>query len=70
MWPTDTSLTTKLYGCRQELEKTITLIARTELIVWQRTPKKQQYADENPNGKAEAVAYVHVRRPQRLARAR
>ena len=30
--PTDTSLTTKLYSCRQELEKTTTYITRTELI--------------------------------------
>ena len=35
MWPTDTSLTTKLYGCRQELEKTMTVITRTKLKpVW------------------------------------
>ena len=33
VWPVSTSLTTKLYGCRQELEKTTSFISRAALIV-------------------------------------
>ena len=33
MWPVSTSLTTKLYGCKQELEKTTSFISRAALIV-------------------------------------
>ena len=33
VWPHDTALTTKLHGCRQELEKTASFIARTGVIV-------------------------------------
>ena len=33
VWPVSTSLTTKLYGCKQELEKTTSFISRAVLIV-------------------------------------
>ena len=33
VWPVSTSLTTKLYGCKQELEKTTSFISRAALIV-------------------------------------
>ena len=33
VWPVSTSLTTKLYGCNQELEKTTSFISRAALIV-------------------------------------
>ena len=33
MWPISTSLTTKHYGCKQELEKTTSFISRAALIV-------------------------------------
>ena len=33
VWPVSTSLTTKLYGCKQELEKTASFISRAALIV-------------------------------------
>ena len=32
VWPLSTSLTTKLYGCKQELEKMISFISRAALI--------------------------------------
>ena len=40
--PTRTSLTTKLYGCKQELEKTTSFISRTALIVWNANAKKKR----------------------------
>ena len=33
VWPVSTSLTTKLYGCKQELEKTTSFISQAALIV-------------------------------------
>ena len=33
VWPVSTSLTTKLYGCKQDLEKTTSFISRAALIV-------------------------------------
>ena len=33
VWPVSTSLTTKLYGCKQELEKTMSFISQAALIV-------------------------------------
>ena len=42
MCPADTPLTTKLYGCRQELEKTTTFITRTKLIVQRSTPGRSK----------------------------
>ena len=33
VWPVSTSLTTKLYGCKQELEKTTSFISRAALIL-------------------------------------
>ena len=33
VWPVSTPLTTKLYGCKQELEKTTSFISRAALIV-------------------------------------
>ena len=33
MWPVSTPLTTKLNGCKQELEKTTSFISRAALIV-------------------------------------
>ena len=33
VWPVSTSLTTKLYGCKQELEKTTTFISRADRLV-------------------------------------
>ena len=33
VWPVSTSLTTKLYGCKQELKKTTSFISRAALIV-------------------------------------
>ena len=33
VWPVSTSLTTKLYGCKQELEKTTSFISLAALIV-------------------------------------
>ena len=33
VWPVSTSLTTKLYGCKQELEKTTSFISRAALIM-------------------------------------
>ena len=33
VWPVSTSLTTKLYGCKLELEKTTSFISRAALIV-------------------------------------
>ena len=33
VWPVSTSLATKLYGCKQELEKTTSFISRAALIV-------------------------------------
>ena len=33
VWPVSTPLTTKLYGCKQELEKTTSFIPRAALIV-------------------------------------
>ena len=42
MWLTDAPLTTKLYGYRQELEKTATFITRTKLIVLAACDKKKK----------------------------
>ena len=33
VWPVSTSLTTKLYGCKQELEETTSFISRAALVV-------------------------------------
>ena len=42
VWPVSTSLTTKLYGCKQELEKTISFIPRAALIVWTANANKKK----------------------------
>ena len=41
MWPVNTSLMTRLYGCKQELEKTTSFISRAALIVWTVNAKKK-----------------------------
>ena len=42
MWPVSTSLTAKLYGCKQELEKTTSFISRAALIVQTANAKKKK----------------------------
>ena len=42
MWPVSTSLTTKLYDCKQELEKTTSFISRAALIVYTANAKKKK----------------------------
>ena len=42
VWPVSTSLTTKLYGCKQELEKTTSFISRAALIVQTANAKKKK----------------------------
>ena len=42
VWPVSTSMTTKLYGCRQELEKTTSFISRAALIVQTANAKKKK----------------------------
>ena len=42
VWPVSTSLTTKLYGCKQELEKTTSFISRAVLIVQTANAKKKK----------------------------
>ena len=41
VWPVSTSLTTKLYGCKQELEKTTSFISRAALIVKTANARKE-----------------------------
>ena len=41
LWPVSTSLTTKLYGCKQELKKTTSFISRVALIVETANAKKK-----------------------------
>ena len=43
VWPVSTSLTTKLYGCKQELEKTTSFISRAALIVEPANTKKKRH---------------------------
>ena len=40
MWPVNTPLLTKLYGCKQEAEKTTSFISRAALIVQPANAKK------------------------------
>ena len=42
VWPVSTSLTTKFYGCKQELEKTTSFISRAALIVQTANAKKKK----------------------------
>ena len=42
MWPVSTFLTTKLYGCKQELEKTTSFISRAALILQTANAKKKK----------------------------
>ena len=42
VWPVSTSLTNKLYGCKQELEKTTSFIFRAALMVWTANTKKKK----------------------------
>ena len=41
VWPVSISLTTKLYGCKQELEKTTSFISRAAMIVQTANAKKK-----------------------------
>ena len=43
VWPVSTSLTYKLYGCKQELEKTTSFISRAALIVKSVNAKKKRF---------------------------
>ena len=47
MWLVSTSLTTKLYGCKQELEKTTSFISGAALIVWTGNAKKKKNKKKN-----------------------
>ena len=42
VWPVNTPLMTKLYGCKQELEKTASFISRAALVVWPANTKKKR----------------------------
>ena len=42
VWPVSTSPATKLYGCKQELEKTASFTSRAALIVWPANAKQKK----------------------------
>ena len=42
VWPVSTPLTTKLYGCKQELEKKTSFISRAALIVYPANAKRKK----------------------------
>ena len=42
MWPVSASLTTRLYGCKQELEKTTSFVSLAALIVYTANAKKKK----------------------------
>ena len=41
VWRVSTPLTTKLYSCKQELEKMTSFISRAALVVWPANAKKK-----------------------------
>ena len=47
VWPVITPLTTKLNGCKQELEKTTSFISRAALIVYTANAKKKKEEEED-----------------------
>ena len=56
MWPVNIPLRTKLYGCKQELEKTTSFICRPALIVQSANTKKKEKIAEGPTGERDRAS--------------